>query len=107
MNPNNNRKRGKRNEHALAKRLNGKRVGILGKEDISCGPFSLEVKSFARFAGVKIMEQAERNAPEGKTPLAIVHIRGQRRDADIVMLRLKEWEDWNGRTKVTGGLRPK
>ena len=91
-NPNNNRKRGKRNEKALADRLGGKRVGILGKEDIMHGEYSIEVKSFVRYAGVKIMEQAERNAPAGKIPLAIVHIKGQRRDNDLVIMRLKEWE---------------
>lgn len=103
MNPNNNRKRGKRNEHALAKRLNGKRVGILGKEDITCGVFSIEAKSYVRFAGAKVMEQAERNAPEGKTPLAIIHVKGQRRDNDLVMIRLKNWEEWYGKLEVGNG----
>ena len=91
-NPNNNRKRGKRNEHALAKRLNCKRIGIMGGEDLQHDIYSIEVKSFVRYAGVKIMEQAERNAPAGKIPLAIVHIKGQRRDNDLVIMRLSEWE---------------
>jgi len=95
-NPNNNRKRGKRNEKALADRLGGKRIGILGKEDIQHERYSFEVKSFVRYAGAKILEQAERNAPAGKIPLAIVHIKNQLRDNDIVMMRLSEWEKMNG-----------
>ena len=95
-NPKKNRERGKRNEKALADRLEGKRLGILGFDDVQVEvngiQFSIEAKSFVRYAGVKILEQAERNAPEGKIPLAIVHIKGQRRDNDLVIMRLSEWE---------------
>jgi len=41
MNPNQNRSRGKRTEKAIAKKVNGKRLGLLGKEDVDAGPFSI------------------------------------------------------------------
>lgn len=94
-----NRQRGKNNERALAKRLGGKRVGILCGEDISHQHFSIECKSRVAFAGEKFIIQAERNCPIGKTPLAIVHILKKGHGNDIVMMRLKDWEDWFGKLK--------
>ena len=42
----NNRNRGKATERALAKRLNGKRVGVMGGEDITgVSSWSIEVKN--------------------------------------------------------------
>jgi len=89
---------GKRCEKALASRLGGRRVGLMGKDDIDCGPFSIEVKSRKKFAGEAFLEQAERNAQPGKTPIAIVHIFGKQHSNDIVMIRLRDWEAWHGRT---------
>jgi len=97
MNPKMNRARGKRTEQALAKRLNGKRLGLLGNEDVSAGPFSVEVKSRAAFVGMSWMEQSVRNCREGKTPLVIVHLTGKRHDGDLVLMRLKDWQDWHGK----------
>ena len=94
-----NRNRGKNTERATAKRLGGQRVGILGGEDVSHDIWSIETKDFARFAGVKIIEQAERHCPEGKTPLAVVHIRHKPRSKDIVMMRMSDFEDWLGKVK--------
>lgn len=92
-----NRQRGKRNERATAKRLGGKRVGIMGGEDVECGLLSLECKSRVTFVGTKWMAQCVRNAPDGKTPVVIVHTHGTRRNEDLVMVRLKDWEDMYGR----------
>jgi hypothetical protein len=47
-----------------------------------------------KFAGVKIMEQAERNAPDGKIPIAIVHIKNKLRIDDIVMFRFSQFQEW-------------
>jgi len=101
MNPKLNRARGKRCEQAIAKRLNGKRLGLLGNEDISAGPFSVEVKSRAAFVGTGWIEQAVRNSPEGKTPMVVIHLTGKRHDGDLVMMRLSDWQDWYG--NLTGG----
>jgi hypothetical protein len=67
-----NRNRGKNTEKAIAGRLNGKRVGIFGGQDIEVGPFSVEVKDRAAFAGAGFMAQAVRICPAGKTPLVVV-----------------------------------
>ena len=96
MNPSQNRRRGKNTERAIAKRMGGKRIGILGKDDVQVGPFSIEVKDKKRFAGEKIMLQAERNCPKDKTPLAVVHLTGQSHDKDILMMRMKDAEEWYG-----------
>lgn len=92
-----NRQRGKRTERKLAKRLNAKRVGILGKEDLSHPVFSIEVKSRAKFAGESFLRQAERTCERGKTPLAVVHIRGKKISNSIVLMRLKDFEDYLGK----------
>jgi len=96
MNPAQNRDRGKRCEKALAKRLGGTRKGIMGGHDIEAGPFAVEVKSRVKFAGTSFMEQAVRNCPDGKTPLVLVHLHGTRHTEDLVMMRLKDWQDWYG-----------
>jgi len=43
------------------------------------------------------MAQAVANAPSGKVPRVVVHVKGQRRDNDLVILRLKDWEEWYGK----------
>jgi hypothetical protein len=96
MNPALNRKRGKRTERAIAKHLNGKRLGILGNHDVEAGPWAVEVKDRKRFSGSKFMEQAVRNAPAGKTPLVVVHETGSRHSNDLVMMRMSDWLDWFG-----------
>jgi len=95
MNPARNR-RGKQTERNIAKITGGKRIGILGRDDVQAGPFSIEVKDRLRFAGSAFMTQAVRNCPEGKTPLVVVHVTGSRHDGDLVMMRLKDWKDWHG-----------
>lgn len=92
-----NRQRGKRAERAIAKRLRGKRVGVLGREDIEHPLWSIEVKSRVRFAGEKFLRQAERNCPAGKTAIVVVHILHQPHSNDIVMMRLKDFEDYFGK----------
>lgn len=102
MNPAKNRDRGKRTEKAIAKRLNGTRRGVLGGHDVTAGPWAVEVKSRLRFAGTSFMDQAVRNTPDGKTPLVVVHIAGGRHDDDLVMMRLKDWQDWYGNPEEKG-----
>lgn len=90
----NNRNRGKAAERAVAKALGGKRVGTMGGEDVHLdGPWSAEVKSRKAFVALAWMKQAARNAPEGKTPLVVVHVHGGRHDEDLVIVRLKDWKE--------------
>jgi len=92
-----NRDRGKAAERAVALALGGMRIGTLSGEDVHFdGPFSAEVKSRAGFVAAEWMDQAVRNAPPGKTPLVVVHVRGKRHDKDLVIIRLADWADWHG-----------
>jgi len=96
MNPAKNRQRGKRTEAAIAKQIGGKRLGLLGGDDVQAGPWSIEVKDRMRFIGSSFMAQAIKNCPPCKTPLVIVHETGQRHGGDLVMMRLADWVDWFG-----------
>ena len=93
MNTKLNRNRGKRAEKAIASILNGKRVGILGGEDVSHPFLSIEIKERQKFAGEKFLNQAKDNAQPGKTPIVIVHIHNQRHDEDMVMMRLQDFKE--------------
>lgn len=92
-----NRKRGKRTERAIAKKLGGRRLGILGKHDVELDDFAVEVKSRKVFAGEKWIMQSEKNAPKGKVAIVVVHLLNRNHDNDIVMMRMKDF------MKVIGG----
>lgn len=97
MTAHNNRQRGKANERALAKRLGGKRVGIMGGEDIEHPIFSIETKTLKKCAVRKYMRQAVSNCSPDKTPIVIIHEPNQRRDNDLVIITLQDWEAWYGK----------
>lgn len=101
MNPGDNRRRGKATERALAKRLRGRRTGVLGGEDISHPLLSIEVKSRAKFIGERFMTQAKRHSG-GKIPAVIVHITGRPHGQDLVMLELRDFEDLFGKVRRDG-----
>jgi hypothetical protein len=87
-----NRRRGKQFQWKAAKLLGGKNVGGLGGEDVEHIDYSIEAKSRASFVGKNWMEQAEKNCPEGKIPLVLIHIRKDRHEDDLVMMRLKSFQ---------------
>ena len=91
-----NKNEGKRIQKYLVERLGGKNVGTIEPQDGSHEIWSIEVKKRATFIGSTFMAQAIKNCPEGKTPLVVVHVKGQRHNEDLVMLRLKDFEDWYG-----------
>jgi hypothetical protein len=95
-NPKINRDRGKRSEKAVAKRLNGRRLGTLGAQDVETSLFSIEVKSRARFVGEAFLSQARSHCPTGKIPMAVVHLHGRRHADDIILLRMSDFEDLHG-----------
>jgi hypothetical protein len=96
MTPAQDRTRGKCTERAVANKVGGTRLGLLGKEDVDAVQFSIEVKDRKTFAGTSFMEQAIKNCREGKTPLVVVHVTGKRHDGDLIMMRLKDCQDWQG-----------
>lgn len=89
--PSKNRIRGKNYERKIAKILKGKRIGILGKEDIEHPVFSMEVKTRNKYAGDNFMTQAINNCPGGKIPIVITHINGRRHENDLVEIKLKHF----------------
>ena len=94
-----NRRRGKDLERYVAKDLGGRRVGILGQEDViihrglSCE--CKERKKLPVFI-TGCLEQAERNA-DGETAFVVLHELGKDHDQDIVLCRYKDWKSILGR----------
>jgi hypothetical protein len=86
-----NRKKAKKVERAIAKRLKGRRVGILGQEDVLTDQFVVEVKTRKKFVALSWYQQAAKNA-KGKIPLVIVHISNKHHNNDLVILSLKDFE---------------
>jgi hypothetical protein len=91
-----NRTRGKNTERAIAKIVGGKRIGTLCGEDIQHDDYSIEVKNRVKSTAHGFMAQAIRNCPQGKTPMVIIHKHGDLHGNDLVCVRLKDWESWNG-----------
>ncbi|MDM7320241.1 MAG: hypothetical protein P3W91_000765 [Fervidobacterium sp.] len=85
-----NRQRGKRAERRVAELVGGRRVGVLGGEDIMHDAFSIEVKSRKKFVAQRWMEQAEKNA-QGKMAVVVVHIHKEKYEDAFVIVRLKDF----------------
>jgi hypothetical protein len=90
---NKNRKRGKRVESEIVKRLGGKRRGILGGEDIEHEHYSIEVKSREKHAIFKWFDQCKNNNVRDKMPLLVCHEHGKRYDDALVCMTLKDFEN--------------
>lgn len=86
-----NRERGKDSEREVAKLFNGKRVGILGDEDIAHPNFSIEVKSRKKFVAKRWMKQAEKNNKENKIPLVVVHEANTPHKKDLVIINIRDF----------------
>ena len=93
---NRNRKRGRNYEKQVAERFKGHKQGLYGGEDVATEIFSIEAKTRKKFTGQGFMQQAISNCPEGKVPLVVVHVVGQRMPNDLVMMRMGDFEDWYG-----------
>jgi len=94
---NKNRQRGKSLERFIAKDLGGRRVGILGQEDVILhhGAFSLEVKERKKLPVFiwNCMAQADRNAQRnGNRPGVVLHELGDDHDKDTVMIRYRDFK---------------
>jgi hypothetical protein len=88
-----NKRQGRKVQSVLAKLTGGKSVGTIEGQDISYKdkPWSVEAKHRKSFIGCTFMEQAEKNAPPGKTPVVMVHTKGKRYDQSLVIIRLADW----------------
>jgi hypothetical protein len=97
-----NRRRGKDLERFLAKDLGGRRVGILGQEDVTTDRFSIECKEREAYPAFleQSMAQAIRNSLSGdKIPVFILHRLNQGHDTDLVMMRYGDWKNL-----INGGI---
>lgn len=92
MTGNKNRKRGKRAERKVAKLLGGERIGLLGRDDVRAGRFSIEVKSRKAFMPLKWIDQADRNCKKG-VPIVIVHVTGKKHSEDIVLMKFSVFKE--------------
>jgi len=88
-----NRQRGRAAEKQTAKALGGKAIGALSGEDVFTWDMSIEVKSRKKFVGKGWMEQAERNNVDTKVPLVVVHITGTKYEDDLVLMRIKDFQE--------------
>ena len=89
----------KQTERAVARRLNGKRLGATGRTgaDVVTGWLSVEVKHRRRLPAW--LKDAQRQAQSGageRLPIVVLHEAGQRHSDDLVVLRLADFQDWFG-----------
>jgi hypothetical protein len=88
-------------ERRLARRLKGKRTalsGAAGGSDIETPWCAVELKvrrALPRWL-TSAVERAVREATDQRLPLVILHVWGQRHDDDIVITKLKHFEEWYG-----------
>ena len=85
-------------ERKLARRFGTTRVGARDdvQMDIDAGWLSIEVKHRKKIAKFlkDAVAQAVRNAGVSQLPIVILHESGQSHDNNIVMMRLKEFQEW-------------
>lgn len=83
-----NRERGKRYERFIASDLGGRRVGILGDEDVSLEGISAECKERQKLPEFikKCMAQALTNCADDKMPVVFLHEHNTLHSDDVVMM---------------------
>lgn len=94
--------RWKRSEREVAARLGGVRNPCDGRErsDVTAGPFAVEVKTRKSLPKLitSAMEQAERAARPGQTPMvALVEVRQGVKARRYIVMKLADWCDWHGK----------
>lgn len=88
-------------ERAIAQRLGGQRVPITGRQrgsapDVAHEEFGIEVKHRKALPSwlLDAMDQAVACSGDGaKLPVVVLHQAGQRHDNDLIVLRLKDFEE--------------
>ena len=92
MNPKRNRRFGKNVERHIAKIMGGKRMGILGKQDVVTDKFDIECKGVKRTVISKWFAQAKKNTTEDKLPLLVVHPVNTLYEESFVIIRLGDFQ---------------
>ena len=87
-----NRDRGKNDERYIAQYLHGKRVGIIGNEDVILKnpPIAIECKEREKLpkAIKDWMAQAEANTPEDMMAMVCLHELNSSHEKDYILIRL-------------------
>ena len=87
-------------ERRIAKLLHGRRTGNTGAatEDVAHDWLSVEVKHRRTLPAwlTAALSQAQRNAPDSRLPVVILHQHGTRSSNDVVCVKLGNWLDWFG-----------
>lgn len=86
-----------RHERHVAAALGATRTGNTGSAgaDVQTPSWSIECKSWRRLPArvVDALTQAERTATGGRVAAAVLHQVGERHDADLVILRWRDFQD--------------
>ena len=100
-------------ERRLAKRVGGKRVPSPARRDgadVVAGPFVYQAKlrrgmpSYLREWLRGIVAAGERS---GATGIVVWKIPGARDDDAVVVLRLRDWQDWHGNDQAAYRTKPR
>lgn len=95
----------KANERAIAARLGGERLSNhalgLRTPDVETEWLSVEVKTRKALPAwlADAVSQAVDNASPGKLAVVVLHELRHRHDDDLVVLRLRDFEEWFGGTE--------
>ena len=91
----------KENERAIARRLGGKRVGATGQRtpDVITEWLAVELKTRRKLPRwlISAVEQVKSACPDSKLRIVLLHEVGKRHTNDLVVMSLKDFEDWFGR----------
>lgn len=92
------RRRGNELERAIARRLGGQRTGQYGGEDVAHEWLSIECKSRKALPAWlrEAMRQAESHASADKLAITVLHELGEAHNDDLVVMRLRDFEEWFG-----------
>lgn len=86
-----------RHERHVAAAMGATRTGNTGQPgaDVQSDAWSIECKSWRRLPArvLDALHQAERTATDGRTAAAVLHQVGERHDADLVVLRWRDFQD--------------
>jgi len=103
-------KRWKATERRVARILGGRRVPVSGRgrgdaPDIAHAWLSIEIKDRATLPAwlLDALDQAEASATAEQLPVAVLHRAGDRHDAALVVLRLRDFVAWFGDVGVQHG----
>jgi hypothetical protein len=89
------KRKGYRNERAVAEYWDGLRKGTLGREDIEHIIFTIETKTMLDIPKKtqKDYAQAKRNGSTAKIPLVVWHKNNTHRDEDFCILKARDLRD--------------